>query len=73
MPTLIKIVQQYLKKGGYDGLFNAGECACEVDNLFPCEAPADDCKPGHFAPCPKTCGEHDWHIQARKPKTKGPK
>lgn len=66
--TLIKIVRQYLRANGYDGLYNAdGECGCKVNDLMTCNYPGMRCKPGYLAPCPKGCGEHDWHIQGKKP------
>ncbi len=64
--TVIKIVEQYLRQNGYDGLYNEnGECACKTDGLVPCEQIGDDCCAGYLAPC--DCGDHDWHIQEEKP------
>jgi len=67
--TVRDIIQEYLKKNGYDGLYNeAGDCACLVDDLMPCTACegvyVDDCEPGYKTPC--DCGGHDWHISANK-------
>lgn len=54
------IVSNWLKENGYNGLYNDGECACEVDALFLCDCGIPYCKPGYLYPC--DCGDHDWHI-----------
>jgi len=42
--TVNKIIQDYLRKNGYDGL--AGdECGCDIDELAPCDGPCLDCVP----------------------------
>lgn len=51
----------WLTRRGFDGLYSPGECACKVDDLYPC-GERQDCTPGHLRPCPSDCGEHDWHI-----------
>ena len=51
----------WLTRRGYDGLWCQGECACKVDDLYPC-GERQDCHPGYVTPCPPDCGEHDWHI-----------
>jgi len=64
--TVIEIVREYLKREGYDGLFNAeSECGCLFDNLAPCSFMCDECEAGYKHPC--TCGDHDWHIEREKP------
>lgn len=64
--TLIQIVRKYLKTNGYDGLYNSdGQCGCKLSDLMPCDNPGKGCKPGYLAPC--DCGEHNWHIQGKKP------
>lgn len=72
--TVAEIVKDYLKREGYDGLYEAGECACKVDDLIPCcdDVSIADCEAGYLAPCPPDCGEHEWHIQAEKPKETQP-
>lgn len=52
--TVRKIVIEYLKAHGYDGLYNQHEpCACEVENLIPCSGmDIEDCKPGDKEECP---------------------
>lgn len=52
----------WLRRRGFDGLYFPGECACKVDDLYPCGERQDGCKPGVLKPCPSDCGEHDWHI-----------
>lgn len=52
-----------LRKAGYDGLYAPGECACKVDDLYPCGERQEECRPGYLMPCPDMCGGgHDWHI-----------
>ena len=68
--TVAEIVREYLVAHGYDGLCNGNaECACEVNDLFPCESPADLCMAGFKGPCPADCGEHDWHITPGEPRS----
>ena len=69
MIDVADIVEAYLKKNGYDGLWNEdGECACLLEDLFPCEAiHVDDCHPGYKVTCPPECGEHEWHVQDKNP------
>ena len=57
-----QIVSDYLRENGFDGLYNAGECACKTDDLGPCDCSLLNCEPGYLQPCPPECGEHDWHI-----------
>lgn len=55
------IVAEYLKRYGYDGLFNSdADCACELDELAPCGEPSFSCHPGFKYGC--DCGDHDFHI-----------
>lgn len=51
----------WLTLRGFDGLWSQGECACKVDDLYPC-GERQNCQPGYLTTCPPTCGEHDWHI-----------
>jgi len=62
-----KIVLDFLKQNGYDGLYNPdSECACLVSDLAPCDEMTDSCEAGYKTDgC--TCGEEcDFHINARK-------
>lgn len=65
---VLEIVKQYLKKNGFDGLFNAnGECACHVDALCPCDGCFAECEPGYRVEgcdCGQGC---DYHIVREKP------
>lgn len=66
--TLQQLVEQALKAGGFDGLWNEnGECACKIGDLFPCGQPSGECRAGYEKPC--DCGEHDYHIA---PPSEGP-
>jgi hypothetical protein len=60
MDSIHDIVEKSLRDNGHDGLYCAGECACRVGDLMPCDTFNSDCKPGYLLPC--DCGEHDWHI-----------
>jgi len=69
--TVQDIIKDYLKTNGFGGLFNAdGECACELLDLFPCEAPGEKCEAGYKSECnPDTCnfgGYCGFHISRRK-------
>lgn len=69
----IKSIRLKLERGGYDGLYAAGECACLNAELAPCgSCDADDegwingCRPGyrHDDPRPGHAGE--WAIGSSK-------
>ena len=56
-------VREYLKKNGYDGLYNIwGGCACDLRDLFCCGAyDKEECKPGIRVGC--KCGNRcKYHI-----------
>ncbi len=72
--NVLHIIRDMLKIDGYDGLVNAGCCACLVDDLAPCEGEIGHCEPGHRvnfkdgdcdddAGCDGNC---DWHIVSGK-------
>lgn len=47
-----KIVEQWLRVNGYDGLAGDG-CGCQISELFCCEYPdMDGCQPGYKITCP---------------------
>jgi len=58
---VIVIVSNYLKDNGYDGLFQAGECACKYDDLAPCGEIQGNCEAGYLTSA-DNCDFHDWHI-----------
>ena len=60
------IIEEYLKKNGYDGLYVEGECACLVDDLCPCGEMSSNCAAGYRTPC--DCGDHDYHVGHAKAK-----
>jgi hypothetical protein len=65
--TVKDIIGTYLIANTYDGLFSkGGDCACDLKDLAPCDHLELDCEPGYKLPCPKDCGEHDFHISATK-------
>jgi hypothetical protein len=61
-----------LKRGGFDGLYMPGECACLRNDLAPCgyhEAePGDDwingCKPGYKHDDPRQGFEGEWRVSS---------
>ena len=70
--TVKEIVKEYLKKNGYDGLYN-DNCGCKItEDLCPC----DDwfspyCEAGYLIEYKDgeecSCGEDcDWHIGPKK-------
>jgi len=45
----------------YNGIYNPhGDCACTVNDLFPCGVDASCCRFGVEVPC--DCGDHDSHV-----------
>lgn len=63
--TVKEIVIKYLKANGFDGLFT-DDCGCTWDDLMPCGSDPMDCEPGYKIPCPKECGNHEWHIRPKQ-------
>jgi len=68
-----EIIKEYLIKHGYDGLYETkhNECACEVDDLIPCDGECADCAPGYKITCNnlEECyfGDYPhWHIVPEK-------
>ena len=51
-PTIAKIVEDWLEKNGYDGLFYAGKCGCFNSILMPCGTPNHGCEAGYEVPNP---------------------
>jgi len=49
------VTAAWLQEHGYDGLVNAGECGCRLDDLRPCAGACgdgeDDCQPAYSVPC----------------------
>jgi hypothetical protein len=66
---VLEIVRLYLVEHGYDGLYEPGECACQVGDLMPCGEYAGCCRPGYRQRCDGTCaaGRCDYHIGEDKP------
>jgi len=62
MVDVKKIVEEYLTKHNFEGLWS-DECACILSDLMPCdEWGIAKCEPGHIMSCPENCGEHDFHV-----------
>ena len=49
-PDVIKILEDWLERNDYDGLYQSGECACEIGELCPCGEPCPDCQAGYKGP-----------------------
>ena len=60
----IGMIRMYLKEYGYDGLYSEGGCACERDDLHPCDEDPSLCTAGYkVMGCQPECGmDCDWHI-----------
>ena len=59
------IVEQYLRKHGYDGLVSPGaECGCDLDHLFACNVVCLSCLAGYKG----ASGDNDcdWAIYATR-------
>ena len=67
-PNIKEIIENFLKKNGYDGLYNTeDECGCEVGDLFPCGNPSEIyCRAGYRQPCYSCDNNCDFHIGPRK-------
>jgi hypothetical protein len=63
--TVKKIVEERLRKDGFDGLCCDG-CGCRVDDLMPCGDVVMDCVPGHCK-WGTFDGEQTWRIFAPPP------
>ena len=48
MKTVVSIVEEYLLKNKYDGLYLPDECACKVGDLMPCSSDTSSCSPGYL-------------------------
>jgi hypothetical protein len=44
--TIKRIVEDYLKANGFDGL-SREDCGCGIEDLFPCEDVPYDCHPAY--------------------------
>lgn len=56
-----KMVMDYLKSNGFDGLFSEdGHCACLTEDFNPCGEICGDCEAGYKRDCPT--GNCEFHI-----------
>jgi len=73
MTTVFGIVAAWLRKNGYDGLYNkdAG-CACLLSDLAPCGEMGMECRAGYKRDCrddaedPRCAEGYDWIIGPNK-------
>ena len=76
MKNVKQIIEEHLKRCGYDGLMatSGTECACLVDDLMPCEGDISGCVPGWKIHCGENCevdgcaGDMDFHVVDYDPK-----
>ena len=62
-----EIVMKFLIDNKYDGLYDKDcECACDINDLFPCDDVCPDCIAGYKGPC-ECEEEHIFHIGPKKP------
>lgn len=72
MATIIEIVKQHLRDGGFDGLVcGAAECGCRLDDLHPCGESMSECEPAYSHDDPDSPG--DWIMRTSKPSAANPK
>ena len=66
--TVEEIVAEYLKANGYDGLYEDGECSCQIGDIAPCDESFGDCKAGYKVPgCTDDCSSGcEYHIGLRE-------
>lgn len=57
--SIANIVIKYLEDNNYDGLYLPGECACKLDNLFPCDQVDLWCQGGYLQ---EGDAEFDFYI-----------
>lgn len=59
----LDLLRGFLRANGYDGLYSAGECACELKHLCTCDNPENvtdgECRPGVHQPVPEGS---DWQF-----------
>ena len=58
------LLRDALTAGGYDGLYNPGECSCLLADLAPCFGVTEDCTAGYrIEGCTDECGLGcEWHV-----------
>lgn len=60
--TVKKILFDYIKENGYDGLYVPDVCSCSIDNFMHCKDGFTDCHPGYFNSIP-ICGSDGHQIE----------
>lgn len=69
MTDVLSIVEEFLRREGYDGLYNTdGGCACLIDDLEPCGCMGSNCRSGYKNEgCTPECGEGcSFHVERRR-------
>lgn len=67
--NIVEITKDWLKKNGYDGLYQLGECSCSLNDLFPCGELYVDCKAGYINEVDPEIG-YDFFIGPEPDKSK---
>lgn len=63
--TVIKIVAEHLRAGGFDGLVcGAAECGCLLEDLHPCSEDFSQCEPGYRHDDPNEAG--GWIVSTSR-------
>ena len=64
MRNIKQIVQSYLIRNNFDGLFYPGDCSCKIGNLMPCGNPNElECQAGHLIPEFNEDGERNYSMK----------
>lgn len=63
-PTVVDIVEAYLREHDYDGLYSH-ECSCDLDDLMGCLGASYGCRAGH------RCAAKEGDRRRIGPKTEG--
>jgi len=74
-PSICSMVESYLYKHGYTGLYNSEvECGCVMRDLMPCTEPHQvDCKAGYERKCNNSrCECTGFHVGPRPPRVRKP-
>lgn len=67
-PTIIEIVEQYLRANGYDALVRPEyECGCSLDDLAPCGQIHEHCQAAYRWTCDKCELNGDCEFQEGYP------
>ena len=67
--TVLEIIREYLKKNGFDGLYNRElGCGCSINNLNPCGDINIDCTAGYQVEAPPGADYDDYICGSKNDK-----